>query len=48
MQAHTTSEEISQVQAIEGQADPTQENNPPKKPKGSEWQKYPSAHHLEY
>ncbi|CCF80919.1 hypothetical protein HBZS_113680 [Helicobacter bizzozeronii CCUG 35545] len=48
VQAHTTSEEISQVQAIEGQADPTQENNPPKKPKGSEWQKYPSAHHLEY
>ncbi|WP_104628853.1 portal protein [Helicobacter bizzozeronii] len=45
VQAHTTSEEISQVQAIEGQDNP-QEN--PKKPKGSEWQKYPSAHHLEY
>ncbi|WP_104687000.1 portal protein [Helicobacter felis] len=42
VQAHTTSEEISQVQAIEGAEG---EN---KRPKGSEWQKYPSAHHLEY
>ncbi|WP_411710209.1 portal protein [Helicobacter salomonis] len=39
VQAHTTSEELSQVQAIEEQDN--------KKPKGSEWQKYPSAHHLE-
>ncbi|TSA79067.1 hypothetical protein FNE76_08050 [Helicobacter mehlei] len=43
VQAHTTSEEISQVQAIEGQQGPES-----KKPQGSEWQKYPSAHHLEY
>lgn len=45
VQAHTTSEEISQVQAIDAQQQGTQA---PQKPQGSEWQKYPSAYHLEY
>ncbi|WP_456237263.1 portal protein, partial [Helicobacter labacensis] len=38
VEAHTTSEELSQVQAMQGGES---------KPQGSKWQKYPSAHHLE-
>ncbi|WP_121022808.1 portal protein [Helicobacter vulpis] len=46
VEAHTTSEEISQAQAKE-QAQGASPTQGAKKLKGSEWQKYPSAHHLE-